>query len=173
MRKKLFLLIMLALCLAFSCSQQPSVPISDEAVSVYFAPDKNVYKPIIGLYGSAHSYIHLAIYSLTKDEIADALIQARNRGVEVKVLIDKTQAGLKSADDERLEKAGIEVRRSKGSGLMHNKFCIIDGKVAYTGSYNHTDNATFNNDENYVIFKSEKIAQTFEAQFQKLWDKHK
>ena len=144
-----------------------------EILGVYFAPDKEIYKPIIGLYDNAEKYIHLAIYSLTKDEFAEALIRAHKRGVEVKVLIDRIQAAGRYADDEMLLNAGVELRRSKGSGLMHNKFAIIDGIIIYTGSYNHTNNATLKNDENYIIIKDETIAETYEKQFQKIWEKHK
>lgn len=146
---------------------------SAEILGIHFAPDKNADKPIIQLYDSAKNYIHLAIYSLTKDEFAEALIRAHKRGVEVKVLIDKVQAAGRYADDEKLEKAGVELRRSKGSGLMHNKFAVIDGTIIYTGSYNHTSNATLKNDENYIIIKDQQIAETYEKQFQKIWEKHK
>jgi len=74
---------------------------------------------------------------------------------------------------ERLEAAGVELRRSKGSGLMHNKFAVIDGIIIYTGSYNHTSGATLKNDENYILIKDKEIAETYEKQFQKIWEKHK
>jgi phosphatidylserine/phosphatidylglycerophosphate/cardiolipin synthase-like enzyme len=146
---------------------------SAEILGVYLAPDKNADKPIIQLYDNAEKYIHLAIYSLTKDEFAEALVRAHKRGVEVKVLIDRVQAAGRYSDDEALERAGVQLRRSKGSGLMHNKFAIIDGIIIYTGSYNHTSNATLRNDENYIIIKDKDIAETYEKQFQKIWEKHK
>ncbi len=144
-----------------------------EILGIYFPPYKDARLPITNLYENAEKYIHLAIYSLTKDEFAEALIRAHKRGIEVKVLIDKSQAGLKDADDEKLEAEGIEVRRDKKPGLMHNKFTIIDGIVVYTGSYNHTEGATTKNDENYIIIKDKDVAEVFEKQFQKLWEKHK
>jgi phosphatidylserine/phosphatidylglycerophosphate/cardiolipin synthase-like enzyme len=55
---------------------------------------------------------------------------------------------------------------------MHNKFGAIDGIIIYTGSYNHTANATLKNDENYIVIKGETIAETYENQFQKIWEKH-
>lgn len=146
---------------------------SAEVLGVYFAPDKDAHQPIIALYDGAERYIHLAIYSLTKDEFAEALIRAHKRGVEVKVLIDRVQAAGRYSDDEALERAGVQLRRSKGSGLMHNKFAVIDGIIIYTGSYNHTSNATLKNDENYIIIKDNDIAETYEKQFQKIWEKHK
>jgi phosphatidylserine/phosphatidylglycerophosphate/cardiolipin synthase-like enzyme len=110
---------------------------------------------------------------LTKDEFADALIKAHKRGVEVKALIDNAQAGNQYADDEKLENEGIEVRRDKASGLMHNKFAVIDDLIVYTGSYNHTKGGNEDNDENYIIIKDIGIAHIFETQFQKLREKHK
>ena len=144
-----------------------------EILGVYFPPYKDSHLPIIRLYDNAEKYIHLSIYSLTKNEFAEALIKAHKRGVEVKVVIDKAQAGNQYADDEWLENEGIEVRRDKAGGLMHNKFCIIDDVIVYTGSYNHTEGATTKNDENYIIIKDIGIAHIYETQFQKLWEKHK
>jgi len=164
-RFSIFLLILIVL-LVVGCS-------CPKILGVYYPPFEDSHKPIIQLYDGAEKYIHLAIYSLTKDEFALALIRAHKRGVEVKVLIDKVQAAGRYADDEKLEKAGVGLRRSKGSGLMHNKFAIIDGIIIYTGSYNHTDNATTKNDENYIIIKNKDVAETFEKQFQKIWEKHK
>ena len=144
-----------------------------EILGIHFAPDKEVYKPIVALYDVAERTLHLAIYSLTKDEFTEALVRAFKRGVEVKVLIDKGQANDANAKDEMLESAGIALRRSKGNGSMHNKFCVVDGIIVYTGSFNHTNSATVRNDENYIIIKDKDIAETFEKQFQKIWGKHK
>lgn len=144
-----------------------------EVLGVYFSPDQKSYLPIVNLYDKAQSYIHLAIYSLTKDEFAQALIAAHQRGVEVKVIMDRRQAGNRSADDEKLEKAGIPVLRNSGVAFMHNKFCVIDGRYLYTGSYNHTDNATLRNDENYIIIDDPPAALLYEEEFQKLWDKYR
>jgi phosphatidylserine/phosphatidylglycerophosphate/cardiolipin synthase-like enzyme len=166
--KKFIIISILLIILPLS---KPSFPA--DILGIYFPPYKDAHMPIINLYDGAEKYIHLAIYSLTKDEFAEALTRAHKRGVEVKVLIDRIQAAGRYADDEKLEKAGVELRRSKGSGLMHNKFAIIDGIIIYTGSYNHTDNATTKNDENYIIIKDNDIAETYEKQFQKLWGKHK
>ena len=101
------------------------------------------------------------------------MIRAHKRNVEVKVLIEKGQANDVNCDDEMLENAGVQLRRGKGSGSMHNKFAIIDGIIVYTGSYNHTQSATTRNDENYIIIKDKDIAETYEKQFQKIWEKHK
>lgn len=162
-----------SICLALFLTLLVAACSCPKILSIQFPPYEGSHKPIISLYDNAEKYIHLAIYSLTKDEFAEALIRAHKRGIEVKVLIDKGQALDRKADDEVLEAAGIGLRRSRGDGSMHNKFAVIDGVIVYTGSYNHTDRATSKNDENCIIIKDKETAQKYEAQFQKLWEKHK
>ena len=65
------------------------------------------------------------------------------------------------------------MRRDKAGGLMHNKFCVIDDLISCTSSYNHTGSATTKHDENYIMIKDIGIAHIYEAQFQKLREKHK
>ena len=60
-----------------------------------------------------------------------------------------------------LVNAGVPLRRSKGSGLIHNKFAVIDGTIVHTGSYNHTSGGTERNDDNYMIIKGKDVAETF------------
>ena len=142
-------------------------------LGTHFPPYDDSHKPIISLYDNAEKYIHLAIYSLTRDEFADALVRAHKRGIEVEVLIDKGQALDRKADDKMLEAAGIGLRRSKGDGSMLNKFAVIDGIIVYTGSYNHSDRAIAKNDENCIIITDRETAQKYEDQFQKLLEKHR
>jgi phosphatidylserine/phosphatidylglycerophosphate/cardiolipin synthase-like enzyme len=88
-------------------------------------------------------------------------------------LVDKGQALDAKADDEKLEAAGVALRRSKGDGSMHNKFAVIDTIIVCTGSYNLTERATTKNDENYIILKDKEVAEAYEKQFRMLWERHK
>jgi phosphatidylserine/phosphatidylglycerophosphate/cardiolipin synthase-like enzyme len=55
---------------------------------------------------------------------------------------------------------------------VHNKFCIIDRIIVYARSFNHTNSATIRYDENcIIIIKEEDVAETYEKQFQKIWEK--
>ncbi|MDD5148716.1 MAG: phospholipase D-like domain-containing protein [Candidatus ainarchaeum sp.] len=126
---------------------------------------------LISKINSAGKAIHVAIYSFTHDEIAEALINAKNRGLEVKVLMEKQQAGSEYSDDEKLAKAGIEVRFMDNSeGIMHNKFAIIDSGLVATGSFNYSKNADESNNENLVFLENAEAAQKFEAEFERLWE---
>ena len=104
------------------------------------------------------------------NEIADALILAHNRGVEVKVIFDYSQSKMDYSVDEKLSDAGIEIKRSDGSGLMHNKFCIIDENVVMGGSFNYSVNADEKNDENLLVIYSEELAAKFLNEFNEIWE---
>ncbi len=80
----------------------------------------------------------------------------------------KNQVRSKWADDEKLEEAGIPIIRDTHSGLMHNKFVIIDRKIVITGSYNWSNNATFRNDENIVVL--DDVGEIYMDYFNELWD---
>jgi len=141
--------------------------------SAYFSPDRGADQVVIGFIDHCHTFLDVAIYSLTHDPIAEAIIRAHQRGVKVRVLMDRSQAGNQYADDEKLEAVGIEVRRDIVKGIMHNKFLVGDGRDApsavLTGSYNFTKNATENNAENFVVVRLSYIVEAYMVEFEKLW----
>jgi phosphatidylserine/phosphatidylglycerophosphate/cardiolipin synthase-like enzyme len=124
---------------------------------------------IIKIIDSAEKYVHVAIYSFTLDSLGDALIRARDRGVEVKVVIEREQADVKGSEYERLLKAGINVRLDGNKYLMHHKFMVLDGKIVVTGSYNWSYGAEENNDENMIVVSNPDVARLYEAEFQRVW----
>ncbi|MFA6269117.1 MAG: phospholipase D family protein [archaeon] len=139
-------------------------------VEVFFCPQDECAQQLIKKIDSSNKSVYIAIYSFTHDEIATALIRAKERGVEVKVVFDYDQSTNTSSDDEKLMAAGIPIARRNGSGYMHNKFTVIDGNVVATGSFNYSQNADTKNDENLVFIVSESIASKFKVDFDHLWD---
>lgn len=124
---------------------------------------------IAKLIDSAERYVYVAIYSFTLDTLGDALIRARDRGVDVKVVIEREQAYVKGSEYERLLKAGINVRLDGNRYLMHHKFMIVDGGVVVTGSYNWSYGAEESNDENLIVISNPDIARLYEEEFQRVW----
>lgn len=139
-------------------------------IEPYFCPEDECSKKVIEKINSANKSIYVAMYSFAMGDIADALIAAHNRGVEVKVIFDYSQSKMDYSVDEKLSDAGIEIKRSDGSGLMHNKFCIVDEGVVIGGSFNYSVNADENNDENLLIIFSEEIAAKFLNEFNEIWE---
>ncbi len=88
--------------------------------------------------------VHIAIYGFTEDSIGDKLIALHKDGKTVRVVADRSQAkGVRGkALILRLREAGIEVViGTAGSGIMHNKFTIIDGIWVQDGSWNYSKSA--------------------------------
>lgn len=170
-------LIFLLAMLFFGCIQpQGQRPPTDElpdaaSVQVFFCPEDDCADHLIQKIDSAQNTILVAIYSFTLDEIADSLIRAKARGVDVRVLFDSGQGQSRYSEDERLAENGVQVRLfDKGSGIMHNKFAVIDEGFVATGSFNYSANADRFNDENLVFLDDTKIAKEYEKEFEELWN---
>ena len=125
---------------------------------------------LIAAVRQAHREILVAVYSLTRDRLVDALIEAAGHGVSVQVKYDVKQAeydAMKRAvnrlRDHKIKCTGI--RFEDDYAAMHDKFAVIDRQVVLTGSYNFTDVATTVNFENLVRIDSPDIARQYREEF--------
>jgi phosphatidylserine/phosphatidylglycerophosphate/cardiolipin synthase-like enzyme len=124
---------------------------------------------------AAQNSVHIAALEFDLTPVAEALIAARNRGVDVRWVTDD-EHGIE-ADEEpdrgqfaMLQLAGIEVRADTRSALMHNKFWIFDSQTVWTGSTNITGSAIFKQDNNVIVIHSPAVAAIFEREFQEMWE---
>jgi len=109
------------------------------------------------------------IFSFTLDSISDALIEAYNRDIEIKVVFERSQISQYS-EYRKLSEYGIQVRNDTNSRFMHNKVMIVDGIIVLTGSFNWSTNAQENNNENLIVVKSTEDAERYEEEFTKIWN---
>jgi phosphatidylserine/phosphatidylglycerophosphate/cardiolipin synthase-like enzyme len=91
--------------------------------------------------------------------ISCALYHANNAFFDV---LDQKNAGLVVDEEHPLSGAVIE----SGAGLMHNKFCVIDGGFVWTGSWNPSQGMTIAN--NVVFIQSRTLAEAYQAEFDEL-----
>jgi phosphatidylserine/phosphatidylglycerophosphate/cardiolipin synthase-like enzyme len=139
-------------------------------VTVYFSPDDKPEKHLLRHLSQAQTRIHAAVYSFTNAAVARALIAAHDRGVIVQVISDETcmlaDAYHKAAF---LREQGIELLLypHKKSGIMHNKFALIDDEV-WTGSMNWSRSGCWRNQENCLVCDETAVLQRYEKQFKKL-----
>lgn len=150
----------------------PEQTISDGSASLYVCPQDECAQQLITFINSAKKSVHVMIYSLTLDEVSSALIQAHERGVDVKVLMDNTQAGGQYSEDEKLIAAGLAVKivNLPSTHIFHNKITLIDGERFSTGSFNYTQNADTGNAENLIMISNQKMTQKLEQEFQRYWN---
>ena len=141
-------------------------------LGVFFSPqDKIITKEILPIINKAHKYIYIPVFYITKKELVNELISANQRGVEVKIINDATNASNKHTIHHQLREAGIKVKTENYAGKLHSKAMIIDDEYSIIGSMNFTNSGEKRNDENVVIIKDEEIAKYLKSTFLKLWDK--
>ena len=140
-------------------------------ISIYFSPKAEVLtNQISPLIQNSKESIHIAMYYLTHRKIVEDLINAKNRGVDVKIILDGSFVRDGYAPHEKLRNAGIPVKIENWRSKLHSKNAIFDGKIATLGSTNWTSTAELVNDENMLIVYDEKIAKKIEKNFQKMWN---
>ncbi len=124
---------------------------------------------IIRLIDSANKSVFVAAFSFTQKEIAEALVRAKKRGVNVSVVLEKRQALSRYSVYSYLKDNGIRVFLDKNKATMHFKFIVVDGKIVETGSYNYSKNANSRNRENFIIISCKQIAEAYELIFKALF----
>jgi len=160
-------------------------PSSSDWWEVYFTDPLNVKDPaqwqnsiegrLIEKINAAKTSIHIASFEFDLTPVAEALIAAHARGVDVRWVTDN-EFGLAADTDPgngqfaMLQDAGIEVRSDTRTALMHNKFWIFDGQILWTGSTNITKSGIFVQDNNTIVFFSPELATIYEREFHEMWD---
>ena len=152
---------------------------------VYFTDPVNVNDPanwqgsiegrLVEKINAAQSSIHIASFEFDLTPVAEALMAANQRGVDVRWVTDDEHGLEADAEPDHgqfamLQEAGIEVRSDTRSALMHNKFWIFDGQIVWTGSTNITENGIFDQDNNTIVVQSPELAAIYEREFQEMWD---
>jgi len=138
---------------------------------IYFSLYDNPELIIIKNIDDAKEFINIAMYTFTDREIAQAVIRAKDRGVDIKIYLDHSQVNAKYSKSRYFVNNGIEdIRISSNNYIMHNKFAVIDNKIVITGSYNWTASAGERNDENLLVIDNENIIKKYQNQFNNLWN---
>jgi phosphatidylserine/phosphatidylglycerophosphate/cardiolipin synthase-like enzyme len=148
----------------------PVVVLDGVTFETYFAPEDNVRREILDEIGVADRTIDFMAFSFTSDEIAKAMAKRIDTGVTVRGIFESRNAGSRYSDDEFLTRSGAQIRMDRNPYAMHNKVIIIDAETVITGSYNLSNNAENDNDENVLIIHSPAVAERYTRQFGALFN---
>ena len=150
-------------------AQATTEGVNAEVLGVYFAPSVNVASSIVKAIDASEQEVLVQAYGFTHNAIAQALVRAHQRGVTVRVLLDKkSQSGNRYVIDVFAD-ADIEVREDGKHAIAHNKVMVIDQSIVITGSFNFTNSAATRNAENFLVLKSADLAEKYRAQWQSHW----
>lgn len=145
-----FWLTMVVISLVTGCSAVRG-PLEPMSTAVYFSPNGGSTEAIIREINRAQHRIWVQAYSFTSAPIAEALIAAHKRGVEVLAVVDKSNQTDKYTVATFLNDSGIKTLIDDQHAIAHNKVMMIDNTTLITGSFNFTKAAEEHNAENLLV----------------------
>lgn len=137
-------------------------------VEVYFSPDDGAAAAVEEVIRSAQESIVFLAFSFTNDDLAEAIVDRLEVGVEVRGVLDEGQIETNTGGDfDLFREAGVEVLPDGSPDRMHHKVIIVDGKTVITGSYNFSISAETRNDENLLVIHDPDIARSYLDEFER------
>jgi len=167
----------LALASQLLFSSFPAAAAGSSDVQVAFSPGGGAEALVLRTIGSARQSIRLLGYSFTAAPVARALVEAKQRGVDVAVAVDyknnleEDRTGKARTALNALVNASIPVRVVRGI-TVHSKFIVVDGLTVETGSYNYSTKAARYEIENVVIvYGRPDVARPFVEEWQSVYQR--
>jgi phosphatidylserine/phosphatidylglycerophosphate/cardiolipin synthase-like enzyme len=137
---------------------------------VFFSPGNEIKNEIKVLLDQAEKTVDLCIFTITDNELAQKVIACHNRSVKVRIITDDEKTTDNGSEIIKLANAGIAIKTDQSHYHMHNKFGIIDQRIAITGSFNWTYTATKHNQENLLATSKFEIVKQYHEEFERLWE---
>jgi phosphatidylserine/phosphatidylglycerophosphate/cardiolipin synthase-like enzyme len=146
-----------------ACAGSPSRTAGPPNWSVYFSPKGGCTEAIVSAIAGAKRTVFVQAYTFTSAPIAKALVEAHKRGVDVQVILDKSNLHGKYSSTDLLIHAGIPTRIDAIAAIAHNKVIVIDNETVVTGSFNFTNAAEEHNAENLLVIHDATLAARYVA----------
>jgi len=124
-------------------------------IRVYFSPHGGCTEAVVRAVHEAKKQVLVEAYSFTSEPIAVALIDAEKRGVDVEVILDKSQEQARGTEADLISQSGIPTYIDSAYRIAHDKVMIIDGTRVITGSFNFTKSAEDFNAENLIVISND------------------
>jgi phosphatidylserine/phosphatidylglycerophosphate/cardiolipin synthase-like enzyme len=135
---------------------------------VCFTPGAGCEQIIVSRINIATRSVLVQAYSFTSPRIAEALVRAYARGIDVRVILDRSDLRARGTQVAVLAGGGVPTWIDTKHAIAHNKVIVYDAEVVQTGSFNLTNAAEHANAENAVFIKDVALAKLFTAN----WERH-
>lgn len=165
--KHLFLIFFLIIVLNAKENLYVQIPSALPSTSI----NTSFGEELIKLIEKAQEEISFAIYGLRgQDEILKALVEAKEREVSVKGVVDSDSHDKNYYSDTYTLYKYFEIVSDHKSAIMHNKFFIIDKSIVWSGSSNISDTGTGGyNANNCLVMSDKKIAGVYLEEFNQMF----
>ncbi len=138
--------------------------------TVCFTPQQECRSKLIKLINETDKELKIAVFTLTNVEVSNAIIAAKKRGVDIKIILDNKMSVGRGSKLEELKASSIIIKTDKSHNYMHHKYIISDNKKLLSGSYNFSNNAE-RNWENFTISNDVELIKIYSNNFDTLWNK--
>ena len=136
---------------------------------IFTSEDPVLETTIIPFVQGAQSSVYFMAFSFTDYPLADAMIQARLRDLDVAGVFESFGSTSESAELRTLFCGDVPVRQDGNGGFLHHKVIIVDERYVVTGSLNFSTRAEETNDENVIIIDNPDIARLYIQEFERVW----
>lgn len=143
-------------------------------IEIAFSPNEGSEALVVKVIDSAHREVRVLAYSFTSAPVVEALLRAKKRGVDVKVVADEKsnvaedRSGKARAALSALVNAGADVRTIRVYPIHHDKVICVDAETVELGSYNYSAAAAHKNSENvFVNWHSPQLAKVYLEHFER------
>lgn len=150
-------------------------PQAARSIKVYYNHETALNQEVTKVIQDAEKFVYFSIYTFTREDIRDAFLAAKYRGVEVRGLMDKKQSfGIDAQEKivKELQDAGIEIIFNDHSYIMHLK-TVVTEKAYVSGSYNWTASGTDSNDETIEVGYDEDVRKQYQDTLERIFAKYK
>ena len=136
----------------------------------HFFPNAANEEKVVSMLRTCKKTLDIAIFSLTLDSIAEAILEAYQRGIKVRMIADDECAKNKGSNVKLIASVGVPCKTDNAIYHMHHKFAVLDGSVVIMGSFNWTGQAVKYNQENIFFYEDKNIASQYAQEFERLWN---
>ncbi|MCB1006255.1 MAG: hypothetical protein KDB35_18880 [Acidimicrobiales bacterium] len=137
-------------------------------VQVLFAPEDGAMDRLVEVVRTAKKSIKIVAFAFTSAKLFEAIVERMKDGVTVEGVFESRHAGWKNIMIGPLHAAGAKVRFDRNPNALHHKVIVVDDKILCTGSFNFTDSADRENDENFLVLESRPAARAFAREVESL-----
>lgn len=156
----------------FHSTKIPTAKNKANGMQIYFSPqDKTISNAVLPIIENAKDYIYIPIFVITENRVVEALINAKQRGVDVRLISDALNASSKYSKIRVLRTNEVPVKIENYAGKMHSKTMIVDDKYSIIGSMNFSKSGETKNDENTIVLENAEIAKYLKRFFLYQWDR--
>jgi phosphatidylserine/phosphatidylglycerophosphate/cardiolipin synthase-like enzyme len=146
----------------------PVITIGGARIETYFSARDNVASKVAARIRQAQRSVRFLAFSFTEDSIGQAVIQRAQGGVTVSGVFERTGSETRFSEYGKMKQAGMDVYQDGNPYVMHHKVFVLDDRTTLFGSFNFSDGANRENDENLLIVDDPGFAQAFIQEFDRV-----